>query len=258
MSEYTDYQSAKDSNRKGFEQNYSADVQFFEAANAKLSSIWERLGTTRDKTGHSHAGLLHFANILRRHCILGFENIATYQSYLMWSNFRAGLEALLIVGKFVDDPVNAKVWLNRSSNQPADKKAYSKTFSGQGLRSKSLSRSGDLRDVLTRLNDNYMHPNPDFAYRDSTQVDQGNDVLLRIELFDIDPGMHEAHLVAYLNLVAVLVEESWKLVVDLLGSGDPQDGLNSYDKTNELRARQLASAIPGAKKILEEYGLLQI
>ena len=49
MSEYTDYQSAKDSNRKGFEQNYSADVQFFEAANAKLSSIWERLGTTRDK-----------------------------------------------------------------------------------------------------------------------------------------------------------------------------------------------------------------
>jgi hypothetical protein len=103
-----------------------------------------------------------------------------------------------------------------------------------------------------------MHPNPDFAYRDSTQVDQRNDVVLRIELFDIDPGMHEAQLVAYLNLVAVLVEESCKLVVDLLGSGDPQDGLNSYDKTNELRARQLASAIPGAKKILEEYGLLQI
>ena len=35
-------------------------------------------------------------------------------------------------------------------------------------------------------------------------------------------------------------------------------GLNRYDKTNELRARQLASAIPGAKKILEEYGLWQI
>ena len=122
MSEYTDYQSAKDTNRKGFERNYSADVQFFEAANAKLSSIWERLGTTRDKTGHSHAGLLHFANILRGHCILGLENIATYLSYLMWSNFRAGLEALLIVGKFVDDPVNAKVWLNRSpTRQPTRK-----------------------------------------------------------------------------------------------------------------------------------------
>jgi hypothetical protein len=258
MSGYTDYQSAKDSNRKGFEQNYGADVQFFEAANAKLCSIWERLGTTRDKLGHSHAGLLQFANILRRHCILGFENIATYQSYLMWSNFRAGLEALLIVGKFVDNPVNAKVWLNRSSNQEADKKAYSKTFSGQGLRSKSLSLSGDLRDVLTRINDNFMHPNPDFTYRDSTQLDEGSNVLLRIELFDLDPGMHEANLLAYLNLVAVVVEESCKLVVDLLGSGDPQDGLNRYEKTNELRARQLGSTIPGAKKILEDYGLWRI
>ena len=139
MSEYTDYQRVKDSNRKGFEQNYSADMQFFEGANLKLRSIWERLGTTRDKAGQSHAGLLRFANILRRHCILGFENIATYQSYLMWSNFRTGLEALLIIGKFVDDPVNAKVWLNRSSNLQADKKAYSKTFSGQGLRSRAVS-----------------------------------------------------------------------------------------------------------------------
>jgi hypothetical protein len=52
--------------------------------------------------------------------------------------------------------------------------------------------------------------------------------------------------------------ESCKLVVDLLGSGDPQDGLNRYEKTNELRARQLASTIPGAKKILEDYGLWRI
>ncbi len=258
MSEYTDYLSAKDANRKGFEQNYRADVQFFEAANSKLSSIWERLGTTRDKTGRSHAGLLHFANILRRHCVLGFENIATYQSYLMWSNFRAGLEALLIVGKLVDNPANARIWLNRSANQAADKRAYSNTFSGQGLRSKSLFRSGDLRDVLTRVNDNYMHPNPDFTYRDSTQVDAGDKVLLRIEFFDVDPGMHETCLLAYINLVAVVVEESCKLVVDLLGSGDPQDGLNRYEKTNELRARQLAASIPGAKNILEDYGLWQI
>lgn len=258
MSDYADYQSAKDANRKVFEQNYGADLQFFEAANGKLNSTWERLGTTRDKMAHSHAGLLHFANILRRHCILGFENIATYQSYLMWSNFRAGIEALLIVGKVVDDPADAKIWLNRSSDQAADKKAYSNTFSGRGLRSKSLYRSGDLRDVLTRLNDNYMHPNPAFTYRDSTQVNEGDKVFLRIELFDVDPGMHETCLLAYLNLVAVVVQESCRLVVDLLGSGDPEDGLTPYNKTNELRAKRLASAIPGAKKVLEEYGLWQI
>ncbi len=258
MSEYTDYLNAKDANRKGFEQNYRDDLKFFEAANTKLSAIWERLGTSRDKAGRSHAGLLYFANILRRHSLLGFENIAAYQSYLMWSNFRAGLEALLIAGKIVDDPANSNIWLNRSSNQAADKKAYSKAFSGQGLKSKSISRSGDLRNVLTHLNDNFMHPNPDFTYRDSTQRDEGNDLLLQIELFDVDPGIHETCLLAYLNLVAVVTEESCKLVVDLLGSGEPQDGLNRYEQTNESRARQLISTIPGAKKILEEYGLWRI
>lgn len=258
MSEYADYQRVKEANRKAFEQNYGVDVQCFEAGLAILSSTWERLGTTRDKAEHSQVGLLPFANILRRHCILGFENIATYQSYLMWSNFRAGLEALLVIGKFVDDPANAAIWLNRDSNQAADKRAYSIAFCGQGLISKSLSRSSDLRDVLTRLNDGYMHPNPAFTYRDSAQVDEGKNVLLRIELFDVHPGMHEACLVVYLNLMSIMVEESCKLVVDLLGSGDPLDGLNRYEKNNKRRAKQLASQTPGAKKVLEEYGLWRI
>ena len=112
--------------------------------------------------------------------------------------------------------------------------------------------------MLTRLNDNFMHPNPDFTYRDSTQLDEGNSVLLRIELFDVDPGMHEACLLAYLNLVAVVLEESCKLVFDLLGIGDPQDGLNHYEKTNELRARQLVSTNAAAKQILKDYGLWRI
>jgi hypothetical protein len=254
MNEYAEYQRIKNANRKGFEQNYSADLEFFEGANTKLNSIWERVGATRDKHGRSQAGLLPFANILRRHCILGFENIATYQSYLMWSNFRVGLEALLIVGKFVDDPANAKIWLNRDSNQAADKKAYSSTFSGQGLKSSALSRSSDLRQVLTRLNDNFMHPNPSFAYRDSSQTNEGSNVLLRIEFFDVDTDIHEACLLAYLNLIAIVVEESCKLVVDLLGSGDLQDALNLYEKSNELRARQLISKTPEARAVMRDYG----
>jgi len=258
MTEYRDYLSAKDTNRKGFEQNYSADVQFFESVITNLTSIWEHLGTTRDKAGCSHAGLLWFANILRRHCIIGFEHVAAYQSYLMWSNFRAGLEAFLIAGKIVDDHANSKIWLSRSSNQAADKRAYFNAFSGQNLKSKSISRSEDLRVVLTHLNDNFMHPNPDFTYRDSTQRDEGNKVLLKIELFDVNPDIHEACLIAYLNLVSVLTEESCKLVVGLLGSGDLQKGLNRYEQTNEPRAKKLASTIPGAKRILEQYGLWRV
>lgn len=64
MNEYAEHQCIKSANRRGFEQNYIADVTFFEAANTKLRSIWERIGTIRVKTGHSHVGLLLFANIL--------------------------------------------------------------------------------------------------------------------------------------------------------------------------------------------------
>jgi hypothetical protein len=118
MSQYDAYLRIKDANRRSFEQNYGADLQSFETLSATLNCTWERLGTTRDAAGHSHVGLLHFANLLRRHSILAFESIASYQSYLMWSNFRAGLEALLILAKLVDDPANAAIWLNRGSSDP--------------------------------------------------------------------------------------------------------------------------------------------
>ncbi len=255
MSEFGDYCRAKESNRSGFEQNYVADLRSFEALNSKLNSTWERLGTTRDASGRSHVGLLHFANVLRRQTVLGFESIASYQSNLAWSNFRPGLEALLIIGKFVDDPTNARIWLNRASNQPADRRAYQAAFSGQNLKSNSLSRSGDLRDVLTHLNDNYMHPNPAFTYHDATRSASGNDVFLRIDLFDVDPGIHEANLLAYLNLQAIIVEESCKLVVRVCGSGDPNDGKNLYEQANKARAKQIVASVAGAKKVLKEYGL---
>jgi hypothetical protein len=103
-----------------------------------------------------------------------------------------------------------------------------------------------------------MHPNPDFTYRDSTRVEDGSDFLLRIDLFDVDPALHEAHLLAYLNLLAIAVEDSSKLVIQFLGSGDLRGCLNLFEGANKSRAAQLAAAVPSAKKILEEYGLWKI
>ena len=113
--------------------------------------------------------------------------------------------------------------------------------------------------MLTRLNDNYMHPNPDFTYRDSTQVDAGDNVLLRIKLFDVDP---RACTRRTCSPTSILWRSRWKSLANslliCLEAVILQDGLNLYKKTNELRARQLASAIKGVKKILEEYGLWRI
>lgn len=258
MSEYVDYLNVKERNRKGFELNFGSDISAFQASFSALRSIWERLGTTRDVSGQSQVGLLVFANILIRHSIFGFESLVAYQSYLAWSNFRSGLEALLILGKLVDDPANAAVWVNRATDLKVDRAAYRNAFTGTALESRSLSRSVDFRKVLTHLNDNFMHPNPSFSYRDTTRIDDGKGVVLSIEFFDLVPELHEAHVLAYLNLFSLIVEDSSRLVARLCGIANLSGGENLYEGANRSRAVQLAASTPETKKIMEELGLWKL
>jgi hypothetical protein len=113
MDEFSEYSSIQQNNREVFYKNFVSDTQSFKDALTALRDIWGRLGTERDKAGESHVGLLPFSNILVRQVIFGFEHLACYQSFLAWLTFRPGLEALLMLGEFVDDPANAKIWLNR-------------------------------------------------------------------------------------------------------------------------------------------------
>jgi hypothetical protein len=186
--------------------------------------------------------------MLVRHSIFGFENLACSKSYLAWSNFRSGLEALLILGKLVDDPANAQVCSNRASNANDDKNAYRKLFTGPALDSKSIARSKDLRQVQSRLNDEFMHPNPFFTYRDAKRVENAKDSMLTIELFDDVPELHEANLLAYLNLVAIIVEESCKLVHRLCGVGDLQACRNLYEGINKGVRSKLRPLLPAQKR----------
>lgn len=104
------YASTQVKNRETFLLNYGNDFSEFDFLISSLVSIWSRLGKEKDKIGRSHASLLLFSNILTRHVIFGFQHIASYQSFLAWLTFRPGLEAFLILGKFVDNPSNAEIW----------------------------------------------------------------------------------------------------------------------------------------------------
>jgi hypothetical protein len=174
-----DYASKQVRNRETFLLNYGNDFGVFDYLIKALFSNWSRLGKGKDKNGHSHAGLLLFTNILIRHAIFGFQHIASYQSFLAWLTLRPGLEAFLILGKFIEDRKNAKIWKERYSNR----KAYQKTFSGKSLVSNSFPRSQEIQKVLSRLNDDFMHPNPDFTYRDMSIRNHGSSYLLEIQFF---------------------------------------------------------------------------
>jgi hypothetical protein len=247
-----DYAAIQVRNRESFLLNFRNDYHTFGLSLDNLRSIWARLGREKDTAGRSNAGLLVFVNILIRHVILGFHSIAAYQSFLAWLNLRPGLEALLILGKLVDDPGSAAIWKERLN----DRGAYQRTFSGKALISKALITSKDFRDVLTHLNDNFVHPNPDFAYRDMTVRDQGPSVILEIQFFDKNSETHEAHLLAYLNLLDRICGASQGLLNSLC---DPPSGkavaTQSFDEIAASRAAALATRNALAKRVMEELGL---
>src|ERR1700739_1899623 len=109
LDEFSNYYFRLTKNREVFERNFAPDIAAFEELLSRLREIWGRVGTVRGLSGTSHAGLLLFSNLLVRHLMFGFEHLSCYQSFLAWLTFRPGLEALLIIGKFVDDVANAKI-----------------------------------------------------------------------------------------------------------------------------------------------------
>ena len=250
MGELSDYYSVQISNRQVFDKNFPSDITEFNALLSRLQEIWARVGTVRGLSGQSHAGLLPFANLLLRHFIFGFEHLSCYQSFLAWLTFRPGLESLLIIGKFVDDPANAKIWLDREVNPGA----YRQVFSGTALESRSLPKSAQFRQVLSRLNDQFMHPNPAFTYRESSVATTSDGPIIGVQFFDVTADLHEAHLLAYMNLTDIIVTSCNDLVNSICGATGIASQTQSYGSRGLQRAAQFSKE-PTAKKVLQDLGL---
>jgi hypothetical protein len=111
--------------------------------------------------------------------------------------FRPGIEAVLIIGKWVDDPANAKIWQNRKE----DWKGYKIAYSGKALTSASLPSSDRIRRVLSKVNDDFIHANPDY-YSRHLKAGAGDPgyVNFWLDYFD-DDLLQEAHAMAFLHLL---------------------------------------------------------
>ena len=250
-----DYAGVVSRNREVFLLNYAADCRRFDLLISELQDVWFRVTRERDPKGASHLGLILPSGILVRHCMLAFQQLVAYQSFLAWLAFRPGLEALLVAGKWVDEPSTARIWKERD----ADRALYIKTFSGEGLISASLPRSGDFRRVLGRINDQFVHPNPNFAYRDaSVREASAKTVVFETSFFDRQAELHEAHLLAYLNLLNEIVTSCDRLVANICGSlrGSALTTADWPVSEHEApRVKRLAEGSPVAKSIMEELGL---
>jgi len=237
-------------NNQAFLLNFEKDFRVFCFLLDVFRSRWARIGKEIDSHNRSLVGLLPFLQLFLRHSIFGFQHLGSFQGFLSWLNFRPGLESFLILGKFIDEPANAEIWKNREK----DWRTYTSTFSGKPLISRSMPRSSDFQNVLSKINDGFMHPNPEFTFRDVTIYDQEHEVLLATEYFDLNPEVHEAHLLAYLNLTQNVILSSNQLLNTLFNEQLTYVS-KPYSEINGSRAASLANKNPDAKKIMEELGL---
>ena len=216
------------------------------------SALCETITHGRTKEHKTLVSLLPMMSLLQRQMRNAFESFSSMQSYQAWVLFRPALESALIMGKWLDDKKYCEIWKNRYE----DRKTYSNTFQGSSLESNSLPRSAEIRSVLSKINDDFMHLNPNYYARHSRL--EGKDekyCLLTTSYFDQDEE-HEVHLYAFLHLclvtlrcIAAMLQRQF--TEDIAIQVDPE----IFEKKYKKKIAQLLKTYPNGKKVLSEFGL---
>jgi hypothetical protein len=247
------YRSILAYNREVFLIEHGDLVKVFSAIDGNFKALIEVPRTKRDSMSKSYVSLIPFVLLLHRQARAAFEAFAVQQSYQAWVLLRPGLEALLIIGKWVDDPANAKIWQNRNE----DRKSYRTAYSGQALRSTSLPSSDRIQNVLSKVNDDFVHANPDYYTRHLT-VGAGDPgyVYFAVQYFD-DDILQSAHVLASLHLLLVMQEALAGLLAHLFAVPVTLKApLAAFLSQFGARMMEVGSQSEAAAVILERLGLV--
>ncbi len=212
-SELLNYNAILRLNRDIFLLNYGQEFQAFEDSDARLQKIAELISKKRNDQNESIVGLLPFLLIILRQARNAFNCLSRYQSYESWIVFRPALESALTIGKFLDNPANADLWRDRKQiweNRKKDKEKYErykKEFEKDDLIPNSLPQGKEFRQLLSRINDEFMHMNYDYFTRNlSVQGMGAQSVFVKVSFTDDDPHEHEACLLSFLHMYRLLIK----------------------------------------------------
>lgn len=250
-----EYQSASATNRDIFLLNHSYAFHAFGGLHDHSNLLGRMLQTGRDKTGKSYVSFLPFLLLIQRQALTAFQMLWAHQSYQAWVLLRPALESALIMGKWVDNPVNATVWRNGD----VDRKRYAKIYTGAALRSENLPRSAELQKVLSRINDDFMHLNPSYYSRHTTVADSGSELVsIMVRYFD-DARDHEAHVLAFLHLMATVQDSLAAMFGERLADvTQPKAITTELEAELQERLGNFVSANPDRLTVLRELGLWSI
>ncbi|MGH2397985.1 MAG: hypothetical protein ACRDFW_13630 [bacterium] len=248
---FLEYRSALAYNRDVFSVEHGDLLKAFVAIDNNFPALVELPRTRRDRNGKAHVSLLPFMLLLQRQAHAAFDVLSADQSYQAWLLLRPGIEAVLIIGKWIDDPQNARIWQNRDK----DPGAYQKTYTGKGLRSTSLPGSEQIQAVLRTINDRFVHANLDYYHR-HLNVGAGDPGYVNVLLnYFEDDTLQLVNVFAFLHLLLVMQEGLLALFNRLFGTeASLSSPLAVFRRTYGERIENLARENDECRAVLSELG----
>lgn len=269
QSDFLDYNAAVRFNRDTFLQNYGEEVFSFDYTYKRLNDIALLVSSKRDDQGNSRAGLVPLMMIILRQSINAFDCLTRYQIYDSWLIFRPALESMLVIGKFLDDFKNAELWRKKReiytnrNRSPEDKKRhrrYNEEFEVKGLTPKSLPYGERFRQLLSRINDEFVHTNYDYLMRNLT-LQPIDTKRFRVEIVYTgapDTAL-EAHLYSFLHMYGLMVTSLGK---GLAPSYSNENALNieieSLERIWKPKVEKLIQDRPDLKDLCNIFGLWEV
>jgi hypothetical protein len=248
---FLEYRSVLAYNRDVFLIEHSDLLKTFIAIDNNFETLIRLPQTRRDRDGNSHVSLAPLILLLRRQAYSAFDVLSADQSYHAWLLLRPGIEAALIIGKWVDDPQNAKIWQDREK----DPGAYQRTYIGKFLRSASLTGSERIQTVLSTINGRFVHANLDYYHR-HLKVGPGDPgyVNLALSYFE-DDTLQLVNVLAFLHLLLVVQEALLALFNQLFGAEVAlPSSLALFRQTYSDRIERLANGNVEYKAVLSGLG----
>ncbi|MBU1694498.1 MAG: hypothetical protein KKC51_11110 [Verrucomicrobia bacterium] len=191
------YRAALNQHREVWLLNFRAEIESFDALD-KIFPRWAALVPPLPAAkGRDAITPGPFLKIMQRQARDAFEALTEYQSARAWTALRSFVEAPLIMGKWLEDPQNAVIWLSRSSGKSA-RKDYQDAYSGDSLKPEAMQGGESIRLVHIRLGDDFLQTQSRYYTRPITFTPSRS----KSPSDDADdPADHRAHLYAVLHLL---------------------------------------------------------
>jgi hypothetical protein len=256
MGAFEQYRESVEESRAWFFRQHAAVAASFEVLNTSFDELGHCLQVGRDSNNKTHLSLAPLLLIGQRQAFLALDALASRQAYQAWVLLRPGVEAALVMGKWMEDLENYKIWNRRA----ADPNAYRKAYTGKALVSSVLPRSSEIQESLKTINDLFLHPNPDYYMRHTAISEMADGVVeLKLRFFD-DDEFHWASILGMLHLMIVMQESLARMFGAKFVNLDVRPdryGLSRFEAAHAGAAATAAKSDATVTTLIYDIGLWQ-